>query len=222
MGILTRFWSYVSDGPFQLSRREYCHFHNIVIPSARGTTEIDHLIVSRFGVFVVELKDYSGWILGNATDPFWTAVHFKQQYRFQNPLHQNYAHIKALEALLGVDPRVLYGVVVFRGSFTFKTPVPPGVLLHRYRVWIATHRVVVLDDAAVAGIVEKLETVGRRGWIAGRVHARSVRARYASDSECPKCGSTLQLRTAKRGARPGSRFFGCSNYPACKYTKPVG
>ena len=57
MGILTRLWSYLSDGPFQLPRREYSHFHKIVIPTTRGTTEIDHLIVSRFGVFVVELKE---------------------------------------------------------------------------------------------------------------------------------------------------------------------
>jgi hypothetical protein len=222
MGILSRLWSYVSDGPFQLPPPEYCHFHNIVIPSARGTTEIDHLIVSRFGVFVVEIKDYSGWILGNATDRFWAVVHFKRRYRFQNPLHQNFGHLKALESFLGVAPRFLHGVVVFRGSFQFKTQVPPGVLLHRYRSWIASHQVAVFSDAAVAAMIATLETGGRRGWIAGIEHARSVRARYASDSECPKCGGALQLRTSKRGTQTGSLFIGCSGYPACRYTKPAG
>jgi hypothetical protein len=222
MGILTRFWSYVSDGPFQLPRREYHHFHNIVLPTTRGTTEVDHLIVSRFGVFVVELKDYSGWILGNANDPFWTAVHFRQQYRFQNPLHQNFGHLKAVEELLRVSQQALHGIVVFRGSFRFKTPVPPGVLLHRYRSWVASHRDIVLDDATVARMVTTLESRGERGWLAGRRHARSVRARYSSDTECPKCGGALRVRTARRGSNAGSQFLGCANYPQCKFTKPVG
>jgi len=222
MGILTRLWTYLSDGPFQLPRREYFHFHNIVIPTTRGTTEIDHLIVSRFGVFVVELKDYSGWILGGAADPFWTAVHFKQQYRFQNPVHQNFGHLKAVEELLRVDQRALFGTVVFRGSFRFKTAVPPGVLLHRYRTWIASHQDIVLDDATVARMVATIESRGERGWLAGREHARSVRARYASDTECPKCGGALRVRTARRGSQAGSQFLGCANYPKCKFTKPVG
>ena len=36
---------------------------------------------------------------------------------------------------------------------------------------------------------------------------------------CPKCGGALVLRTAKKGANAGSQFYGCSNYPNCKYTK---
>lgn len=222
MGILTRLWSYLSDGPFQLPRREYSHFHKIVIPTTRGTTEIDHLIVSRFGVFVVELKDYSGWILGSAADPFWTAVYFKRKYRFQNPLHQNFGHLKAVEELLRVDPRALHGLVVFRGSFRFKTPVPSGVLLHRYRAWVAAHQDVMLDAMNVARSVATLDTHGKRGWLAGWTHARSVRARYASDTVCPKCGGALHVRTARRGSNTGSQFLGCTNYPKCKFTKPVG
>ncbi len=219
MGILTRLWSYLSDGPFQLPRSEYHHFHNIVIPTARGTTEVDHLIVSRFGVFVVELKDRSGWIFGNAMDPYWTSVHFRQQFRFQNPLHQNYGHIKAIETFLGVDKRLLHGIVVFRGAFEFKTPIPDGVLCHRYRSWVATHQDVVLDRAAVDTMVHSLRAHARQGWIAGLQHARSVRARYTSDTTCPKCGGALELRTQKRGPQPGSRFLGCSNYPTCRFTK---
>jgi ssDNA-binding Zn-finger/Zn-ribbon topoisomerase 1 len=57
------------------------------------------------------------------------------------------------------------------------------------------------------------------GWIAGLRHARSVRARYSSDATCPKCGGELQLRTQRSGSRPGSQFLGCSNYPACRFTK---
>ena len=37
---------------------------------------------------------------------------------------------------------------------------------------------------------------------------------------CPLCGSTMILRTAKKGPTPGSKFYGCSTYPKCKGTRP--
>ncbi|MFN0098679.1 MAG: nuclease-related domain-containing protein [Gemmatimonadaceae bacterium] len=194
----------LTDGPFRLPRSEYHHFYNIVIPSRQGTTEVDHLIVSRFGVFVVELKDRSGWIFGNAEDAFWTSMHFGQRHRFQNPLHQNYGHLKALEELLALDRRVLHGIVVFRGSFRFKTTVPAGVRLYRYRAWIATHRKAVLTAAQVESLLQALRTRTQQGWLAGIKHARAVERRFSSDSTCPKCGGDLLRRTQKQGPRPGS------------------
>lgn len=38
---------------------------------------------------------------------------------------------------------------------------------------------------------------------------------------CPKCGGELVLRTAKKGSNIGSQFYGCSNYPNCKYTRNI-
>lgn len=219
MGILSRLWSFLRDGP--LGGPDYHHFRKIILPTPRGTTEIDHLIVSKFGIFVVELKTYSGWIFGNASDDYWTAVYFRRKFRFQNPLRQNYGHIKALEALLGVDRRVLRPIVVFRGPFRFKTPIPDGVLRHRYKSWVASMQDVVLDDVAVGVIVATLESNAIHGWLAGFRHAQSVRERYASERTCPKCGGDLRVRTQRNGPQPGSQFLGCSNYPACKYTKNV-
>lgn len=36
---------------------------------------------------------------------------------------------------------------------------------------------------------------------------------------CPKCGNKLILRTAKKGENVGSQFYGCSNFPKCRYTE---
>lgn len=33
---------------------------------------------------------------------------------------------------------------------------------------------------------------------------------------CPKCGSEMVLRTAKRGDNQGGKFWGCSRYPECR------
>lgn len=39
--------------------------------------------------------------------------------------------------------------------------------------------------------------------------------------KCPQCGALMALRTAKGGKNPGSQFWGCTRYPACKGTLPV-
>src|SRR5205807_616293 len=77
------------------SAPHYHHFRKIILPTSRGSCEIDHLIVSPFGLFVIESKDRSGWIFGEESERNWTAVHFKNKYTFQNPLHQNYGRMKA-------------------------------------------------------------------------------------------------------------------------------
>ncbi len=38
---------------------------------------------------------------------------------------------------------------------------------------------------------------------------------------CPRCGSPMVLRTARRGANAGGSFYGCSRYPECKGTLPA-
>ena len=38
---------------------------------------------------------------------------------------------------------------------------------------------------------------------------------------CPKCGSELVTRTARRGSSAGSEFIGCSSFPNCRYTRDV-
>ena len=120
----------VLSGRGAASAPHYHHFRKIILPTPRGSCEIDHLIVSPFGLFVIENKDRSGWIFGEESARNWTAVHFTNKYTFQNPLHQNYGHVKALEELLGIDASKMHAAVVFRGSFEFKTPIPHNVFLH--------------------------------------------------------------------------------------------
>jgi hypothetical protein len=93
-----------------------------------GTTEVDHILVSRFGVFVIETKDYKGWIFADAQQPNWTQVLFKRKFRFQNPILQNFRHVRAVQDLLDFLPRdAVKSVVVFTGVSEFKTEIPRGV-----------------------------------------------------------------------------------------------
>ena len=106
----------------------YHLLNNLTIPVEDGTTQIDHVLVSRYGVFVIETKDYKGWIFADAQSRAWTQVLFKQKYKFQNPLHQNYKHLRSVQALLEFLPsECIKTAVVFTGESEFRTPRPDGV-----------------------------------------------------------------------------------------------
>jgi len=107
------------------------NFHllnHITLKLQDGTTQIDHILVSRFGVFVIETKDYSGWIFGRAKQATWTQVIFGRKFKFQNPIHQNMGHIQAVQNLLDFLPSgVIKSMVVFVGKAEFKSARPQGV-----------------------------------------------------------------------------------------------
>ena len=52
----------------------YHRVHDVIIPSNHGTTQVDHILVSPFGIFVVETKNYKVWIYGSADQSTWTQV----------------------------------------------------------------------------------------------------------------------------------------------------
>ena len=107
----------------------YHVLNDIYLPLDDGsTTQIDHVVVSPFGVFVIETKTYKGWIFGNPRDAQWTQVLHRRKSRFQNPLRQNYLHVQRLVGLTGVLADVVHSVVAFSGEATFKTKLPPEVM----------------------------------------------------------------------------------------------
>ena len=107
---------------------DYHLLNHITLKLKDGTTQIDHVLVSRFGVFVIETKDYSGWIFANAKHSTWTQVLFGGKFKFQNPIFQNMRHMHAVQSLLDFLPsHTIQSVVVFAGTAEFKTDVPAGV-----------------------------------------------------------------------------------------------
>ncbi|SEL62671.1 nuclease-related domain-containing protein [Ectothiorhodospira marina] len=106
---------------FLLDKNQYHLIKNVTLPTENGTTQIDHIIVSVFGVFVVETKNMKGWIFGKPNQKTWTQKIYKHSSQFQNPLHQNYKHVKTVESLLGLNEQQVHSVVVFVGDSKFKT-----------------------------------------------------------------------------------------------------
>ena len=50
---------------------------------------------------------------------------------------------------------------------------------------------------------------------------RALFPEAADAPSCPVCGSPMRLRTAKSGANAGSRFWGCTQYPACRGVREI-
>lgn len=115
----------------ELSYKNYFLFNNLILPSENNSsTQIDHVIVSKCGIFVIESKDYQGWIFGDKDQATWTQSlpGGNNKFQFQNPIRQNYAHIMALKKLLPFVNDSFYSIVVFSDRSEFKTTMPEDVV----------------------------------------------------------------------------------------------
>ncbi|MEN2272153.1 NERD domain-containing protein [Vibrio diabolicus] len=208
----------------KLPESDYTLIKDVTLPTNDGTTQVDHIVVSRYGIFVVETKNMKGWIFGSARQKQWTQKIYRHSSKFQNPLHQNYKHIKALETLLGCSEEHLHSVIVFIGDSTFKTEMPPNVTYARGSIrYIQQFNDVVFSDNDYARLTESINRLKlKRGVITDlkhRKHVKEVVASQVSSNQCPRCGSEMVLRETKRGENIGKQFWGCSTYPKCRAVK---
>lgn len=218
-------WLVRLSAKFLLDQKEYRPIHNVTLKTPDGTTQIDHIFVSRFGVFVVETKNYSGWIFGDEHQPMWTQKIFKKTNKFQNPLRQNYKHVKALEALLNLPLEKIHSVVVFVGGSEFKTKMPPNVTYAGgYISYIKSKTEVFLSLSEIEAVTAAIST-GRMtpSHATNREHIQNVQRRLAPDAprSCPKCGAQMLLRTTKSRDRADSKFWGCSAFPKCRTIQKI-
>lgn len=94
---------FVSRKLHKLDPAHYRILNDLMLPSKGNSsaTQIDHVVVSNYGIFCIETKAYKGWIFGNANQEHWTQVIYRYREKFYNPLRQNYAHARAIEDLIG-------------------------------------------------------------------------------------------------------------------------
>lgn len=206
-----------------LDKNQYHLIKNVTLPAEDETTQIDHIIISVFGVFVVETKNLKGWIFGGQNQRIWTQKIYKHSNKFQNPLHQNYKHVKTLESLLGLNEQQVHSVIVFVGDSTFKTEIPENVTYGAgYARYIKSKTTPVLTESQVVEITKKIEQ-GRLtpSFKTNREHVRHVK-KIIADKEnnniasCPKCGGSMILRETKKGQDIGKKFWGCTKFPQCR------
>ena len=208
----------ITQGLF-LDSDKYHIINNVLVPKSQSSTQIDHVIVSQYGVFCVETKDKSHWIYGSAKEPQWTQVIYKEKHRFQNPLHQNYGHTKSLAEYLGLKHEVFHSLIVFWGGVTFKTTMPENVVDNfiSFMAYIKSKKEILLSQEQIVVAVERLKGL-KDSTRSGdhRTHVREIK-----ESHCPKCGGQLIERVAKSSPNAGNKFLGCSKFPKCHFTRDI-
>jgi hypothetical protein len=157
----------------------YRRIDNLIVPDENGhLTQIDQVVVSPFGIFVIETKNLRGWIFGSENQANWTQVFPTKKFKFQNPLHQNYRHAKCLAGFLRLDSSLLHSIAFFAGKCEFKTAMPANVITSGLGDYIKKFRARLLQDSAVTTIVKKLEDLKSDPEMTSRAHIASLQQRH--------------------------------------------
>lgn len=198
---------------------EYHVFNDVHIEVQGRSVQIDHIVASRYGIFVIETKNYTGWIYGNDNSEFWIKNMYGNKYQFRNPLKQNYSHVKSLQALLGVPESKFISIVVFLNGATLKCDTTGIVIYsHQLRRTIFDHSIPIFSDAEVEKLITLLSSsrIVEKNRRSNHVHKikEDINEKQAliASGICPRCKGKLVVRRGKYG-----EFLGCSNYPQCNF-----
>ena len=210
----------------KLDKDKYHLLKNITLPSKDGTTQIDQIIISIYGIFVIETKNMKGWIFGNTHQKKWIQKIYKHESTFQNPLHQNYKHIKTIENILGVNIDKIFSIVIFMGDCTFKTEIPENVFIgSKFVSYILSKRKILFSEKEVNEMIVLLEKENLSNMhkisSSHKDHVQEIIKQKNNSNICPQCGSKLIIRVAKNGPHTGNKFYGCSSFPKCRYIKSI-
>ena len=165
----------------ELDPAHFQSFHDLYLPrpDGSGTTQIDHIVVSPFGIFVIETKNYRGWIFGGERQAQWTQQLHRRKHRFQNPLHQNHLHVRALMAALDLPQEKVRSIVFFIGGAELKTQLPDNVLTSGLIRHLRQHQTPLLTPPELATATRRLreidESLNRR--VVAKQHVRDLRRR---------------------------------------------
>ena len=218
-GFMGEFW--VKTELNKLPQDKYIVLNNVMIRSSKGSHQIDHIVISKYGIFVIEMKNYYGLITGDEYKEKWTQHLGKNKYYFNNPIHQNYGHIKALEELLQMDESKFISVICISNQAKVNVKAKNVTQLDFLNKLIKSYTAEIIN-VNLNDIRNKIESNNIKDKEVRNEHVQNIRKNIKQTEEkiqnniCPKCGGNLVERNGKYG-----RFIGCSNYPKCKYTDKI-
>jgi hypothetical protein len=204
----------------KLDENKYKVINNIMLQVGNKTSQIDYVVVSNYGIFVIETKNYQGWIIGNEFDDNWKQVIYKRKEKLHNPIKQNYGHIQALKEVLGEQQELNYiSIIAFTTKadlkVTSKTDVVYTInLIKTIRKYVTeTISNSVKNDIYNKLIFLNIDSKENRVAHVDAIHKDiAEKDNKINNDICPKCGGNLVLRNGKYG-----QFKGCSSYPKCRF-----
>lgn len=187
---------------------------------AGSSCQIDHIYINRFGIWVIETKNYAGYIYGDEKQRKWTQVlaygHTKN--RFYNPIKQNAMHIYHLSKYLN-ENHIFHNIVVILPRADI-SHITSDCVCSIYQLSSTinqdTHICLTVDQMEY--YYHRLLELKNHVSISKEEHIENIYRTQMQLQEgiCPRCGGKLVLRNGKNG-----QFYGCSNYPNCKFTKNI-
>jgi len=198
----------------------YKILRNIYLRKENGrSTEIDMLVISGRGIYVIESKNRSGIIYGKRQEAQWTQfLNKKTKYPVYNPVIQNETHIKALKSYLKDYPNIQYfNIIVFSENCTLKvTDVHDAYLIKRNELnktineIVKTHKETISENEKEE-IIKFLSMLSQSDSGIKEQHAEQMK-------KCPRCGNEL---TERQNKKTEEKFYGCKGYPKCRYTREI-
>ena len=104
----------------KLPKNKYKLLNDIMIEDEKGTHQIDHIVISKYGIFVIEMKNYYGLIIGNQYKEKWYQYLGKNKFTFYNPMYQNYGHVKTLSNALNLNEDLFIPITCFSNQVKLK------------------------------------------------------------------------------------------------------
>jgi hypothetical protein len=204
-----------------LDKKKYRTINDLIIRAGGESTQIDHIVVSNFGIFVIETKNYNGWITGYESGNYWKQKLYKENHNFQNPIKQNEYHIKLLKSALKLFSEVpYYPIVSFASEADIRVETNEDVVHEEFLLkTIRSYNAEVISDDLKNDIFDSLKTIKMANKNYAKEHIKNIKNKKdkikseIKNNICPKCGSPLKKRNGKYGS-----FLGCSNYPRCRFT----
>lgn len=203
-----------------LPKKKYTVLNDVMIEANGSTHQIDHIVISKYGIFVIETKNYFGLIVGDEYKDKWIQFLGKNKYYFHNPIHQNYGHILALKEVLRIDEKFFISIVCMSNKARLKINSKTEVVqLFYLNKAIKSYKEEKLN-IDLSKTKEKLEDVNIKYRKKQKEHINNIKntlneiKKKKENMICPRCGGSLVEKVGKYG-----KFLGCSNYPKCKYIK---
>lgn len=195
--------------------------NNLLFENAEGKScQIDHIFINKYGIWVIETKNYAGKIYGQENYLEWTQVlaYGNTKNKFYNPIRQNTTHINQLSKYLQVK-NIFQNVVVFLDHADISDIVSDNVYsIDRLQDIKNQVTDISLSVEQMKEYYDKLLELKNNVKINVDDHIENIHEmqKQIQQGICPRCGKPLVLRDGENG-----KFYGCPNFPACKFTKKV-
>lgn len=197
---------------------DYKIINDVMIRTSDGRThQIDHLVISKYGIFVIETKQYNGYLIGNDYDKKWQFKTYRKTYYINNPVHQNYGHIQALKEVLNIEEEKLIPIVCISSNAKLRINSNVVVRITKLLNKIKSYNnQIIYNEDELHNQINNLNILDKKERKQHVKNAKEIKKikEIESTNKCPKCGGDLVERNGMYG-----KFIGCSNYPKCRFIK---